>query len=121
MTKGAIIMPKMRTYVLTVGLNDRKTKKQKFSITEARAKLTRTLLNHYGIYAFTMWECAGCYKHENGEIVQEVSLRLEIAVENPDDEKILALCKTIKHKRMFNQESIMIDISDRNIGFNTIK
>lgn len=111
----------MKVYTLTIGLNDRTSKTLKFAPVEARAKLTKILLNHYNIYAFTMFDCYGCYKHDNGEIVQEPSIRIEIATDNNEDAKIKALCKTIKHKRMFNQESIMIETATKNIGFNVVK
>lgn len=108
----------MYEYQLTIGLNDRKTKKQHFTVAEAHDKLTKILLNHFEVYAFTMIDCYGCYKHDNGEIVQEPSIRLEIATNEKEDTKITLLIKTLKHKRVFNQESIMLKKSVENISFN---
>lgn len=107
----------MYEYQLTIGLNDKKTKKQKFSLDEAHQKLNQILLNNFEIYAFTMIDCYGCYKHDNGEIVQESSIRIEIAADEKQDAKITLLIKTLKHKRMFNQESIMLKKSIANISF----
>lgn len=107
----------MYEYQLTIGLNDRITKKQRFTIAEAHDKLNRILLNHFKIYAFTMIDCVGCYKHDNGEIVQEPSIRIEIATDEDETKKIELLIKAIKHKRMFNQESVMIKVSEPNITF----
>lgn len=107
----------MYEYQITIGLNDKTTKKQHFTIEEAHKKLNQILLNHFNIYAFTMIDCYGCYKHDNGEIVQEPSIRLEIATDEQQDTKITLLIKTLKHKRVFNQESIMLKKSIANISF----
>jgi len=107
----------MKKYVLTLGLNDRYTKKQKFDFVEAHGKLNRILLVHFEIYAFTMIDCYGCYRHKNGEIVQECSIRIEIADEENKDDTIRALIRALKHKRCFNQESIMLEVSEEDITF----
>lgn len=108
----------MYEYQLTIGLNDRHTKTQKITVAEAHQKLNHILLNHFNIYAFTMIDCYGCYKHDNGEIVQEPSIRLEIATDSNENAKITLLIKTLKHRRMFNQESIMLKKGVQNISFN---
>lgn len=108
----------MYEYQLTIGLNDRQTKQQKFTVEEAHQKLNLILLNHFNIYAFTMIDCFGCYKHDNGEIVQEPSIRLEIATDSNENAKITSLIKALKHRRMFNQESIMLKKSVQDITFN---
>lgn len=107
----------MFEYQITMGLNDKKTKVQKMKTKEAHEKITKILLNHFKIYAFTMFDCLGCYKHENGEIVRESSIRIEIATEKNIDEKINLLIKTLKHKRIFHQESIMLKKNNSNIYF----
>ncbi len=108
----------MYKYLIKIGLNDRKTKKEKFTPEEAHEKLNRILLNHFNIYAFTMMDCYGCYKHNNGKIVMEKTVQIEIASDEKIDDLIRAMVKAIKHKRCFNQESIMVEYcGDCNIKF----
>lgn len=98
---------KMYENHLTVGLFDRRTKKQEIDIAKAKELISNVLINHYGIYAFTMIECYGVYKmQDTGEIVKEPSIRIEIASEQPIKE-IKEIIRVLKHKRMLNQESIM--------------
>ena len=107
----------MFKYELTLGLNDKKTRKQKFTPAEAHEKLNKILLNNFKIYAFTMFDTYGCYKHDNGEIVQEASIRIEIASEKNINETIKKLIKALKHRGCFNQESIMLECNKSNIYF----
>ena len=108
---------KMYEYQLTIGLNDKDTKLQKFTPNEAHKKLNKILLHYYKIYAFTMIDCYGCYIHENGEIVQESSIRLEIATDSNEVKKIYSLVRTLRHKQILNQESIMVQTSIKDITF----
>ena len=105
----------MYKYQLTIGLNDKITKKQEITNEAAHLKLDDILLNHFGIYAYTKFNCLGCYKHDNGEIVNEKSIRLEIASDKNMRKDIYTLVRTLK--RIFNQESIMVEISESNITF----
>ena len=103
----------MFKYQLTIGLNDRKAKKQLINTEEAKDKIIKILLNEYEIYAFTTYECAGNYKHENGEIVSETSLRIEFATFKKE-KRINSIASRFCDE--FNQESIMMEKS-----FNFIK
>lgn len=105
--KREVFFMKMYENHLTVGLFDRRTKKQEISTTKAKELISNVLINHYGIYAFTMIECYGVYKmQDTGEIVKEPSIRIEIASEHPIKE-IKEIIRVLKHKRILNQESIM--------------
>lgn len=104
----------MRMYKLTIGLNDQKSKIQEISTDAAKNMIAETLLKTFGIYAFTMIECEGVYTHENGEIVREKSIRVEIA----SDKKIKSIPAIISAlKESLNQESIMMETGKAKISF----
>lgn len=99
---------KMYENHLTVGLFDRRTKKQEIDTAKAKKMIQNILINHYGIFAFTMVDCQGVYKmQDTGEIVREPSIRIEIATENDISTEIKEIIRVLKHRRIFNQESIM--------------
>lgn len=102
-------------YQLTLGLNDKQTKKQEITTPEAKQILNKILLNGYGIYAYTLIECTGCYTHQNGTTINETSLRLEIVTDNNENKKIYSIVRALRHK--FNQESIMLKKSVEDITF----
>ena len=69
----------MIKYQLTIGLFDKDTEKQQIKTPAAKKQISDTLLNRFGVYAFTMIECAGVYKmNSTGNIVIEPSIRVEI-------------------------------------------
>ena len=104
----------MRMYKLTIGLNDQKSKIQEISTDAAKNMIAETLLKTFGIYAFTMIKCEGVYTHENGEIVREKSIRVEIA----SDKKIKSIPAIISAlKESLNQESIMLETGKAKISF----
>jgi hypothetical protein len=106
----------MTKYTLTVGLNDKITKTQLINTENAHEIIADTLLIDFDIYAFTMFECYGVYRHENGEIVKEKSFRIEIASDDVIDGKICEIIKSLKVK--LNQESIMYErVNYANIQF----
>lgn len=70
----------MHEYILTIGLNDRITEKQEISSEAAKRMISEILINKYGVFAFTMFDCYGVYKmNSTGRIIQEPSIRIEIA------------------------------------------
>ena len=100
-------------YQLTMGLNDQYTKKQEIETAAAKNLLAKILLQKYGLYAFTMIDCSGVYTHNDGTVVFENSIRIEIVT----DEKIniFGIVRTLK--RVFNQESIMVKQSREAVTF----
>ena len=102
-------------YQFTIGLFDKDSKKQEIGTAEAREIIKSMLLNDFSIYAFTMLDCFGCYKHENGEIVQEPSIRLEIVTEKNSKKIMVELKKALQIA--MNQESIMYKAQKSNIKF----
>lgn len=67
----------MKNYCLIVGLNDKDSKKQEITTDAARALLAGIVLDYSDGATFT--ECAGIYKHADGSIVIEKSIKIEIA------------------------------------------
>lgn len=99
-------------YILTIGLNDKDSKVQKVSTVEAYKIVENTCLN-VGIKGFTIYECKGFYTHENGEKVQENSLRVEVYYFGSDNmDQVKSLVTSLKTS--LNQESIAIEIQQVN-------
>lgn len=94
-------------YILTIGLNDRVTEKQEISNEAAKRMISEILINKYGVFAFTMFDCYGVYKmNSTGRIIQEPSIRIEIATFEPMN-NIDEIIRVIKDSEHLNQESIM--------------
>ena len=104
----------MYKYQFTVGLNDKDSEKQEIKTSDAKNIISNILLNDFEIFAFTMIDCYGVYKMQStGAIVQEASVRIEIA----SDEQIPELNIIDALKKALNQESIMIVTSEAEINF----
>ena len=104
----------MYKYQFTVGLNDKDSEKQEIKTSDAKNIISKILLNDFEIFAFTMIDCYGVYKMQStGAIVQEASVRIEIA----SDEQIPELNIIDALKKALNQESIMIETSEADINF----
>lgn len=107
----------MHEYILTIGLNDRVTEKQEISNEAAKRMISEILINKYGIVAFTMMDCYGVYKmNSTGRIIQEPSIRIEIATFEPMN-NIDEIIRVIKDSEHLNQESIMKKYQVSNISF----
>lgn len=88
----------LEKYTLTIGLNDKDTKTQLIS----RKKAISLIQNIVGDSTIT--DADGCYTHNNGEIVREKSLKVELLFKSSSD--IIAYCEAIK--KALNQESIAV-------------
>lgn len=92
----------MKKFTLYLGLNDKDTKTQQISTLEAYKVVTNILANDFD--GGTIFEAQGIYKHEDGTIVVETTLRIEILfAELPQIKELVATLKKI-----FNQESIAV-------------
>lgn len=92
----------MKQFTLIIGLNDKNTKKQELD-TISCYKLVNNLLLKY-VDGATIYQAQGIYKHENGQVVIENSLKIDIIDSTRDViENIATQLKTI-----LNQESIVI-------------
>lgn len=111
----AVEAAEMHETVITMGLLDKDTCKQEISDDEAQNMIDEILLTKYNIFAYTLQECRGCYKMQStGAVVHEKSIRLEIVTESPL-ECLPALILDLKKE--FNQESVMIAKSIKNVAF----
>lgn len=107
----------MYEHLLTVGLYDKDTEAQEIDGNTAKNMLADILIREYGVYAFTMMDCIGVYRMEStGHIIQEPSIRIEIAAENLMEEET-ALKMIGRIKEVFNQESIMYKAGQADIRF----
>lgn len=93
----------MKKIILYLGLFDQNTKTQEISTIDAY-KIASNLLAEY-IGFGTITECSGVYTHDNGDVVREPSLRIEVS--GADCEKMKRLASALKIA--FNQESIMYE------------
>ena len=92
----------MKKFTLYLGLNDKDTKLQKISTIEAYKICNNILLNY--TEGATIFEANGIYKHNNGEIVIEKTLRIELMFINEETIKLIVN----DLKKAFNQESVII-------------
>lgn len=92
----------MKKTTLYIGLNDKDSKVQKIDTLEAY-KIVYNILFSYGIDGATIYNATGIYKHDNGTIVIENTLRVELF--DTIDKQIIAAISSLKIA--LNQESII--------------
>ena len=95
----------MQKFILTIGLNDKDTKQQKYDIITCY-KLVENVLKEY-TDGYTIYETKGGYKHDSGEFVQETSLRVELLFTTELQVRLIA--NKIKAPECLNQESIAFE------------
>ena len=89
-------------FTIYLGLNDQTTKRQEISTIEAYKITTNMLAATFG--GGTIFEAEGIYKHDDGSVVIEKTLRIEILfAELPAVRAFVA-----DLKKVFNQESIAV-------------
>ena len=96
----------MKKITLYVGLNDKDTKQQKITTLDAFKMLSNLCLVY--TEGATIYDARGIYKHDDGTIIAENTLRIEIF--DPIEQNIMPLIKTIK--KALNQESIGIETTE---------
>lgn len=92
----------MDKYVLYVGLNDKDTKTQKIDTLSAYNLTNNILLNY--VEGATVTQSKGIYKHNNGNVVIENTLIIELLF--TDKTTVETIAKELKVA--LNQESIAI-------------
>lgn len=92
----------MDKYILYVGLNDKDTKTQKIDTLSAY-NLTNNILINY-VEGATVTQSKGIYKHNNGNVVIENTLVIELLF--TDKTTVETIAKELK--MALNQESIAI-------------
>lgn len=96
----------MKKITLYVGLNDKDTKTQKITTVDAFKMLSNLCLVYTD--GATIYDARGIYKHDDGTVIAENTLRIEIF--NPIEQNIMPLITTIK--KALNQESIGIETTE---------
>lgn len=90
----------MQNFIIIVGLNDKDTRRQETPADIAKNTLAGIVLEYAD--GATLTECNGIYKHEDGGIVFEKSIKIEISgISKENAERIASKAKTA-----LNQESI---------------
>lgn len=98
----------MIKYNLYVGLNDKDTKTQKIATIEAYKIATNILLQY--TQGATIYETSGIYKHHNGEVVIETTLKIELLF--IDIKTVKAIANELK--TVFNQEEVILQTQNYN-------
>lgn len=97
--------------IIFVGLNDQRTKTQEISTLDAYKIASNLLVDIIGFGTIT--EAKGIYTHDDGTIVQETTLRIEVS--NIDVESMKKLA--ISLKTAFNQESVAFEVVQSEFTF----
>lgn len=99
-------------YNIYIGLNDKDSKKQEVSTRRAKEEIIK-ILNNNNIIGLTMYEVTGVFKHDNGFITFEKSLKVELLEVKKED-----VLKSIEElKKALNQESIMLEEEEKKVNF----
>ena len=101
----------MTKHVLTVGLFDKDSKRQEITTVDA-FKIITNIFTSKSLCA-TILECQGIYKHDDGTVIVEPSLRIESA--DCTREQIKPCIDMVK--AALNQESVMYEMIESNIEF----
>ncbi len=92
----------MTKYTLYIGLNDKDTKQQNIDTFEASKIVQNVLTDKTG--GGTIFQATGVYKHDDGTVIIENTLRVEIVAAAVD--AVRAAIEIIK--TALNQESIIL-------------
>lgn len=101
----------MEKVTIFIGLNDKDSKKQEISFSEAFSLLTQYITKCVGIG--TLSEAAGVYTHDNGQVVSERTIRAEFYTENK--EPVFEFVRFAKS--ILNQESVAVEVTKPEIQF----
>lgn len=101
----------MKKVNIYCGLNDKETKMQKIDTVEAYKIASNICMQLFD--GCTIYTADGIYKHDDGTIVIEKTLKIELI--DADDDKIELL--TLQLKSIFNQESILKTVETVNFEF----
>lgn len=92
----------IKKFTLYLGLNDKDSKVQEISTLEAYKIVSNLISADFD--GGTIFEAKGIYKHENGTIVTETTLRIELLF--AEELQVKEFVETLK--KLFNQESVAV-------------
>jgi len=101
----------MKKYILTIGTFDKDTKKPEMDVVNMQALLNNEVARRFN--GATVYSADGVYRHLDGSVVREPSLRVELCY--TEKEAVISLAKWAKEA--FNQESIMFEEVEEIIDF----
>ena len=101
------IEKKFVKHELFLGLNDKVTKVQKIDTIEAYKAASGIVAKYYD--GATIYNANGIYKHDDGTVVFEQSLKIDIIVFDKSNDDIGGLIDELKI--FFNQESLALQTS----------
>lgn len=102
----------MTTVNLYIGLNDKDTKRQELTNLDAKAEIS-TILFRYFPNGFTLQECQGMYRHEDGTVVCENTIKVILFDYNMG--LVLDAVEDLKLK--LNQECIAVEHIKTTVNF----
>lgn len=98
----------MTKYTIYMGLFDKDSKRQEYDTITAYKMVQQRATQLFD--GATISEAKGIYKHDNGEVVVEPTIRIELLFTDLDTVK--KFCNELKG--MFNQESIVLQVEEVN-------
>ena len=101
----------MKKFVLSIGLFDKDTHTLLLDVNSARSLLDNEVARRFD--GGTTYGAMGVYRHANGELVQEPTLRVELL--DTTQEAVLSLIEWAK--KAFNQESVLEEIIEEQFYF----
>lgn len=102
----------MKKYNIYIGLNDKDSKKQEVSTRRAKEEVIK-ILNANNITGLTMYEVTGVFKHEDGTLTFEKSLKVELL--EVEEEEVLRSINELK--TALNQESVLLEKEKKEVNF----
>ena len=102
----------MTTVNLYIGLNDKDTKCQEITNLDAKAEISAILFKYFP-NGVTLQECQGMYRHEDGTVVCENTIKVTLF--NYEFVGISNVIEEIKHK--LNQESVATEYLETIVNF----
>lgn len=101
--------------IITVGLFDKDSKKQEISKEAATEYIMQKIADNDLCGTIFTEGVFGIYKHHDGSVVREPSIRIEIACGEEDMKKVYKMLHEIREA--LNQESIMHKKTEQEIDF----
>lgn len=98
----------MTKYTIYMGLFDKDSKRQEYDTITAYKMVQQRATQLFD--GATISEAKGIYKHDNGEVVVEPTIRIELMF--TDLETVKTFCDNLKG--MFNQESVVLQVEEVN-------